>query len=325
MSAANVAETGPVLPAERATGTGVACAVADGDSKPNWRVAAMVGLYPPAWRVRYGTEFAALLVDVGVRARQVVDIVPAAAAAWVRPAARLHTQAGRMRATAAVTLCAWTALAAGAILFAKITRDGAWYLADQAHPVAAWWYNCYSLAASMSVLAMVVGWLPLVITMLRASRRGPRRRRVLALLAVPPTAMLGFMTIAAAMARLVEPAAAQTGTGIGTGWFVALSALGLTASAACAAGPAAALTHTRPDGPLLKVTVLAGSCAIALMVAATTASLAYGLAQHQSRAYTLALTMYGITMAAALLVATISSRRGLRAAFPPADRSRHAR
>ena len=117
----------------------------------------------------------------------------------------------------------------------------------------------------------------------------------------------------------------RSSTGIGTGWFVALTALGLTASAACAAGPALALTRTRSDGPQLKVTVFAGSCATALMAAATSASLAYGLTEPHNQPHTSALALYGSTMAAALLVATTSSLRGLRVAIPPAGRGEHAR
>jgi hypothetical protein len=197
-------------------------AVPDEDSAPDRCARVLVGLYPPAWRARYATEFTALLADTGVGARQVADVVSAAAAAWARPAARLHDRAGRMRATVGIVLCAWTALAAGAVLFAKATSDGTLYLADRAHPVQAWWYDGYTLAACVSVLAIVAGGLPLAATMLRTSRRVPHhRRRVVVLLGVPPVAVLGFMGIADAVARLVTPAA-RPGAGIGPGWFLVL-------------------------------------------------------------------------------------------------------
>ncbi|WP_042394399.1 hypothetical protein [Streptacidiphilus carbonis] len=277
------------------------------EDRPDRRTRALVGLYPPAWRQRYATEFAALLEDSDGGVRQVVDVAVAALHAWVRPSTHLHDRTGRMRATVAVTLCAWTALAAGAVLFAKTSRDGAWYVSGHTDP-AAGWYNVYALASGTSALAIAVGWLPPVAAVLRAPQCHPGRRRALLLLLAPPVAVSAFLG-SAALLRLITH-----GAGVGRTGFLVLIGLGLLTGAACAAGPAVALRHVAPSGAELRVTTLAGAVATALMAVAVPASVGCGLVTFADRPGFTALTGYGTVMAVTLVVAATSSARGLRAA-----------
>jgi hypothetical protein len=256
-------------------------------------IGALVRLYPPAWQARYRVEFEALLADTGVGARQVVDVALAAAAAWARPAARLHDRAARLRTTVGTTLCAWTALAAGAVLFAKIGTDGAVFRTGP----AAGWYDGYAVAACLSALAVLVGGLPLAARLVRHHA---------ALLAVPVAAVLVFMGVAAGLARL----ATVPGGGIGPRWFLVLAGLGVAAGAACAAGPATAVVRSGFDGRALVVAVAAGVGATALMAVATAASIGYAVARHDVGSA--ALPAYGAVMAVALLIAATSGVRGLR-------------
>ncbi|AEW98410.1 hypothetical protein [Streptantibioticus cattleyicolor] len=290
---------------------------------PTLATRALVALYPPAWRARYATEFAALLADTPVGARTVADVAAGAAGAWARPAAHLHDRPARLRTTAAVVLCGWTALAAGTVLFTKVTGDGALLLADPAHPGASRWYDVATLAASGSAAVMAAGGLPLAAAMLRASRRTPQHGRTVRLLAVPVVAALLFLALARAVTALAAPAA-RPGDGIGTGWFLALAAGGLVVGAACAAGPASALTHSHPDPRSLTHAMIAGALATALMAIATASALTSQLAWPDAPLNPTALTAYAVTMGMALVTTATSCVRGLRAARPSATGDAHA-
>jgi hypothetical protein len=291
------------------------------------RVDLLVRLYPSAWRRRYGDEFAALLLDTGVGARVVRDVLLAAAAAWARPPARLHTRGGRMRATVGVTLCAWTVLAAAAVLFGKLTRDGAVYIVDRADPVRAWCYDVFAAAGCASAVVMLgCGLVPLAVATLRACPPGRSRRRVVGLLAAPALAVSGFLAAAAAVAR-VAGAAGNAASGVGPGGFAILVALGLLAAAVCALAPVTALADAPPRGAALVAAVVAGMGASVLMAIAILASLGYELA---GLGFEAAMTVGGFSWAAiagyaavtvvALAVATTSSARGMRALRAPAAR-----
>ncbi|WP_051941016.1 hypothetical protein [Phaeacidiphilus oryzae] len=279
------------------------------EDRPDWRARALAGLYPPAWRHRYATEFTALLEESGVGVRQMIDVAAAAVRAWARPSTHLHDRTGRMRATVAVTLCAWTALAAGAVLFAKTSRDGAWYVTGHTDP-AAGWYDVHALASTASALAIAVGWLPPVAAVLRAPRCRPGRRRARLLLLAPLVAVSAFLGAAAVLGLITH------GAGVGRTGFLVLVGLGLLAGAVCAAGPAGALRQVTPSGAGLRLATLAGAVATALMAVAVSAGVGCGLvtsADH--RPGSAALTAYGMVMAGSLAVAATSSARGLRAAF----------
>lgn len=278
-------------------------------ARPDWRARALVRLYPPAWQARYRVEFEALLADTGVGARQAADVALAAAIAWVRPATHLHDRAARMRATVGTTLCAWTALAAGAMLFAKTSTDGALYRTGP----AAGWYDGFAVAACLATLAVLAGGLPLAASLVRA------RRRAALPLAVPAVAVVAFVGIARGLDRLFW----VPGAGIGPRWFLVLAGFGAVAGAACAAGPATAVARSGVDGPALVVAVVAGGTATALMAVAAAGSIGYAVASHHTG--TAALPVYGTAMAVALLVAATSAVRGLRVVRPATVRGDHGR
>jgi hypothetical protein len=277
--------------------------VSGGDGR---RVRILVALFPPAWRVRYADEFGALLADTGTGASAMLDVMAAALGAWLRPPARLHDRAGRMRATLGVTVCAWTVLAAGAVLFAKVSTDGAAYGSGRGRG----WYDVFVGGACVSVLAISVAWLPLVVAI---ARRARQHGRVAALLAAPVVLPLAFLVAAAAVAAWAR-SSAPPGAGVAAPVFVLLAAFGVATAAGCGAGPALALTRSRPDGPLqLAVAVAASACATAAMAVASAASVAYQVARADAASAGLA--VYGLAMAATLAVAAVSGVRGLRAAY----------
>ena len=58
----------------------------------------LLRLYPPAWRARYGEEFAATVEDVGLRPQLVIDIVSGAIDAWLSSEVRRAVRPQRFTA-----------------------------------------------------------------------------------------------------------------------------------------------------------------------------------------------------------------------------------
>ena len=297
-------------------------------------VRAALGLYPPAWRARYGAEVRALLDDTGGGAPAAASLAWHAVPAWVCPPRQLHDGSGRMRSSLATTGVAWVLLAGLAAVFAQLTQaQGSTQGATLAqHPVIQWSYWAFDGLLVVSVLAVAVGGIPLWLLMLRTA---PRRREMAWLLA-PAAAPAVFLLAAFAIGRLVGRAGAQVvpgrsesvtdlaNGGVGPWWFLALVVLGFAAAVLSAAGPALALRTLRPDGPAVALAaraaaVAAGTMALALaasVVAALGLSLwapAYG-GYHQS--WPLAVYLPAVLLAAA--VAVVSAARGIRARPPVA-------
>ncbi|MET9018501.1 hypothetical protein ABZV93_00810 [Actinopolymorpha sp. NPDC004070] len=278
----------------------------------------VVALYPPAWRERYGEEFVALLEDTGVHLRQVLDVLPAAASAWIRPAAHLHDRAARMRASVATTLFAWVTLTAGAVVFGQLHDDP-----TPGTLAGGGLRAVYVACAAASVLALALGGMPLAGAVVRATHR---RVRTVAALGVPVVAAAGFLTAAVTVSRLV-PHSPRPGVGIGTTWFLALTAVGGAAALASAVGPASALRHTPVAGRPLVVALVAGAAAIVSMGATAAIGLAAVLVPAFTNPSTPSgpstpLLAYATGTALALVVAATSCARGLRAATPNARSDR---
>jgi hypothetical protein len=269
---------------------------AEGMPPEGWRVRALVALYPPSWRARYADEFTALLVDTGPGIRTVLDVLAGAASAWVRSPAWLHDRAARQRASVCVTLFAWTALATGAVLFAKSSTDGAMRRPGP----GSLWYDGFVVSAGLSLVLLAAGGLPLAIQI-------AGRRKAVALLCLPVIVSPGYLVLVAVLAAVVG----RPGSGVGAAWFLVLAGLGVVAAGACAAGPALAVSRVRPAGRSLSVAVVAGVAACVAMSIATIAALGYALIRAQPASA--ALIAYGTVMALAASIAMTSGCRGLRA------------
>jgi hypothetical protein len=59
------------------------------------QVRMLVALFPPAWRVRYADEFAALMAEIGTGAWATLDVLAAAQGGWLRPPAPIARRARR--------------------------------------------------------------------------------------------------------------------------------------------------------------------------------------------------------------------------------------
>ena len=84
---------------------------------------AALGLYPLAWRRRYGKELVGLIEETPPSLRGSLDLLRGAADAHLHPAGLQATAADRMRNTVAATLCCWIAFVLAGCGFAKLTED----------------------------------------------------------------------------------------------------------------------------------------------------------------------------------------------------------
>lgn len=297
-------------------------------------VRAALGLYPPAWRARYGEEVLALLDDAGGGARAAAGLAWHAVPAWVCPPRQLHDRPGRMRSSLATTGIAWALLAGLAAVFAQLTQaqrstQGA-TLAQ--HPVVQWSYWAFDGLLVVSVLAVAVGGIPLWLQMVRTAPRRGEMAWLLAPAAVPAVFLLAASAIGNLVGRsgsLVVPGQSESVTslangGVGPWWFLALVVLGFAAAVLAAAGPALALRRLRPDGPAVVLAARAAAVAAGTMGLALAASVvaAVGLylwapgyaGYHQG--WPLAVYLPAVLLAAA--VAVVSAARGLRVRPPVA-------
>lgn len=245
------------------------------DVEPTDRALArlLVACYPPSWRARYHGEMLALLADTALSARLVADVLGAAALAWMRPARHLHNPTARLRASLAVVLTSWIALAAAALIFGQLYEDESLAPATPGHPVTATLYHLYVFTAHGSVAVLAIATLPLGV---RLARDALRRRayRELTLLSLPVTASVGFLAVLVAVSRATR----RGGSGVSPSWFLLLTVVGLLAGALVAAGPTAVLRRQRPEGRLVVLAGLGATAGAATMSVATLAAAANAMA-----------------------------------------------
>ena len=292
---------------------------------------AALGLYPPAWRSRYGDEVRALLEESGGGVPAAAALAWHAVPAWLWPARHLHDRPARMRASLSTVLLAWVVLAGLAAVFVQLaqvqgsTQGSA--LAE--HPLVGWSYGVFDTSLVVSAVAVAAGGLPLWLLMIRAAHRA-RRRVVLAGLLAPVVVPAGYLVasvVAVGLARrpalpllpdrsrsVVELA----NGGVGPWWFLVLVVLGFAAGVVSAVGPGLALRAVRPGG---RAVVLAARAAVVAAVTMGLAGVASGVAAVGLYAWApayagyhegwqLAVYLPGVLLASA--VATVSAIRGIR-------------
>jgi hypothetical protein len=273
---------------------------------------AALACYPLAWRERYGDEVRALLDDSGADLRTVASLAGQAVLAWAWPPQHLYDRPARMRGSVATMLVAWTMLAGLGLVFAQLTElQGA---GKAEHPFIAWSYRVFNGAVAVSVLALVVGGLPLWLLLVRSALRR-QSRRDLAYLCLPfiaPAAWVAAVRVTVLLLHRPD--------GVGQWWFLALVAAGFVAACWFAAGPVLALLRLRPSGAAVMLAARAGGVAAITMVLAGTVSILAAVAvtlwapsfagYHQHWP----LTIYVVAVVPAGLVAMVSAVRGIRAA-----------
>jgi hypothetical protein len=298
---------------------------------------AALGLYPPAWRARYGDEVQALLEDSGAGVQAAASLAWHALPAWAWPARHLHDRSGRMRASLATMGIAWALLAGMAAVFVQLAQaQGSMQgLTLARHPVIQWSYWAFDGAVIISVLAVVAGGVPLWLRMLRDAR-GTRRPRELACLLAPVAVPAAYLAATAAIAGLVRqhaakvvpwqsrPVADLANGMVGPWWFLALVVLGIAAAVVSAAGPGLALRRLRPDGPVVLLAARAAVLAAVTMGLAVVASVVAVVGLYlwapayagYHEAWQLAVYLPIVVVASA--IAVVSAARGIRTEGQPA-------
>lgn len=284
----------------------------------------LVALYPPAWRARYREEMLALLADSTLTLSAVAGLLRAAAAAWLRPAAHLHDPDARRRAGLGTILCAYTALAAGALLYGQLNEQQGLGPVTPHHALTARSYQAYVIAAHASVALLALTTAPLWLQLAARAAR-TRNRRDLLLLTAPFSVPTAFLALLVAVSHLVR----GPHGGVGPGWFLALTLLGLAAGAATAGAPILALRHAAPTGRALRIALIGATGAGAVMAIAAAASITNAFALQRwadpsspLRADPSILAAYAGAMLLAVCAAALGAARSLRTAHPARSRTR---
>jgi hypothetical protein len=298
-------------------------------------------LMPRSARREWLGEVSSILYEAPVGARRAIARSYLAAAPRVIAAAwagaltgHRYDSPGRMRASLAAVLAAWTVLAGLTAVFASFTQTQPWLLQDLSgsrHLVIQWSYWVFDAAAGTSLLAIAVGGLPLWLVMLRQACR-QRRWRETAWLLAPAVMPVVYLGVASAVlgpprAAPIQPPfapAPSSFTGlanhyIGPWWLIVL---GFAAGLMAAAGPGLALQSLRPRGPGVTLAARAGGLAVAAMGLAGAASIvaawglhAWGVAPYRQG---WPFAVYLLLFLAVIGVAGASATRGIRAARAPA-------
>jgi hypothetical protein len=269
-------------------------------------------LYPPAWRARYGAEVLALLDDTGGGLTAALGLAWRAIPAWIWPPRQLHDRDARVRASLGTVLAAGAMLAGVCLVFAQLTQLQGF----RAHgsPVVVGSYAIFDAAMAVCAIAAAAGGLPLWLVMLRRARREQRARET-AYLMLPIVAPGAYLLTVGVTARLLGGP-----DGVSFWVFIAVTLLGFGAAAAACAGPILAMQRQRPRGPAVQLAVRAAAVAAGAIVVAAAASAialtglclwARGFAGYHSGAV---LSGYLAVVAALAMTATVSARRGARAA-----------
>ena len=154
----------------------------------------LVGLYPLAWRERYGREMEALIEDDPPNLGGVASLLMGAADAHLRPAptwASSIPPVTRMRLSIGAIFCCWIVLSLNGIGFQKDTEDPDFAAAATRHPLLAIAHDVVVAGALLGGLAIALGGLPLLWQAVRHALR-ERDGRLMLLLLSPALALVGF-------------------------------------------------------------------------------------------------------------------------------------
>src|SRR4029077_2020736 len=210
---------------------------------------AVLALYPPSWRARYGDEVLAYLDESGGGSAAVASLAGRALREWFGPPRHRHDRPARMRASLATMLMSWSMLAGLGLVFAQLTQLQG--ITVPGHLQVRWAYLAFDVALAASALIAGLGGLPLWVLMLRRARREQRTRDTLYLL-LPVLAPVAYLARLIVTVRTVGRE-----TGISPAWFGVVTAAGFAAAAIAAAGPGLALRRLQPRGPALRLAAAA--------------------------------------------------------------------
>lgn len=291
----------------------------------NGRLARLaLGLYPLAFRRRYGQEMHALLDQAPLGVSTVLDLLRGALVAHLRPPAATAGVVGaadRVRASASGVLACWVVFAAAGFGFYKTTEN----FPGRVHRVLGAAHFSVQALGVVGSVAVILGALPLIIAALARARREPSLRVVVS---VPALAVLLFAGLTGVIILLARSRHAQQPTTVGGIGFILWGVAGLACGAACVIASRKALFEVTASRAQLVTAFWCGTLVTSAMVAMTVAVTVYAVALPldasrlagsptgplQAISVTAGLVMQVVAMALAAALGVITTRRGWRAA-----------
>ena len=242
-------------------------------------VHAVLRLYPPPWRERYGEEFACLLTDMTAsssradRIKLIADAANGALRAHLHPLGSTSTR-GRIRTSLATVACAAMAFAIAVLGVGKMKEGSAYGRAAHAHAVVAASAGVLRGAAIAAGITVTAAAVPLAWSVVRQAV-ATRRADLIRPLATGPAAVAGWLAIAWITARSHRHAQSQSGPDMTAVTVIVL--LGAAAAAACAWAAVVLLRRADLAPRLLRAEILPMGVLSACMALATGADIGWGI------------------------------------------------
>jgi MFS family permease len=245
--------------------------------------AALLAIYPPAWRARYGDELDLLVKDLHDNGRPAVpmaiDLLCGAAAAWL--ADRRIEMSERSRDALVSVLWSWVAFAAVAAWFGHDlgiypTAPVAQELAVS-HPVVPDAFHVLYAAGAVGVAATAIA---AIVFALDAGRFAVQsgRRRTFALMAVP---VLVAAVWIGGLRLIPRDGHSATNLMLATGWLL-LGVAGIAVSTQAVIG---VIKSTEFGERTWRIGGAAAAAVVAAMVVGTGATITWGIAVRSSLAH----------------------------------------
>jgi hypothetical protein len=234
---------------------------------------AALGLYPFAYRRRYGEEMATLLEDSPVSAVTVVDLVRGAARAHLRPEAAVAAEVGpdeRLRLGVSWVLLCWVLFAIAGLVLYKTTEGGASEAAGGPGLLGGL-HLAIQVLATVGSAAVVLGAAPLVFIALRqGSRRAGLRH-----LARVATANVAVFSAATAGLVLVAGGDATLPGGVEALILAAWSSVALVCGVGCARVARRGLLEIAVPGRVVSFAAACATVVVAAMIGIVLLTSAY--------------------------------------------------
>jgi hypothetical protein len=295
---------------------------------------AAIGLYPMAFRNRYGDELRALIDDSPTGVLSLADLLRGALVAHVRPQSELTAAlapAVRIRLGLSGVLACWVAFAAAGFGFYKTTEGNSDSFSYGAHALLGGSHSLIQALAVIGSLAIIAGALPLVVMALRralSDREKGVRGRLAKVMVAPLIAATLFTVMTGVLVAIANSSDSGTITAGGAGAYIAWAIAGVVTAGVCVFSARSALFCISADLGTLKRALWCATIATAGMLAIAISTAVYSVALSVS-APTLADTLDGplqansasisidiqfAIMLTCALLACVSTRRAWRAA-----------
>ena len=250
-----------------------------------------IGLYPRAWRRRYGDEFEALLEQTPLTFRTLFDVGVSAVDAHINPTGPMRKwpfMYERLRSSELAVFAGWIVFVVSGLLFAKMTEN--W---DRLPPpggdslTIGLAYDAVLLGAVVALLGVLVAGVPIAWAILRAALQ-ERRWGLIATFVVPPLSLAVWIGLTLLLLDQVTPGHTVDEATKVSAFVVWVGVFCVAAAASTVAVSVAALNSSIPPGLYRRAatpaSVVAGTMAVVsasvviwgLAVLATQSSLFWG-------------------------------------------------